>query len=71
VVPGHGPLCGKEEVRRQLRFLKELRANTLKAIKMDAGAAAIEMPAIYEEVPESRDTRTARRFYEFYSNNKG
>jgi glyoxylase-like metal-dependent hydrolase (beta-lactamase superfamily II) len=71
VVPGHGPLCGKEEVRRQLRFLKELRANTLKAIKMDAGAAAIEMPAIYEDVPESRDTRTARRFYEFYSNNKG
>ncbi len=70
VVPGHGPLCGKEEVRRQLRFLKELRLNTLKALEMDAGAAAIEMPTIYEEVPESRDTRTARHFYDFYSNKK-
>ena len=71
VVPGHGPLCGKEEVKRQLRFLKELRVNTLKAIEMDAGAAAIEMPTIYEDVPESRDTRTARHFYAFYSKKKG
>ena len=64
-------MCGKEEVRRQLRFLKELRVNTLKAIEMDAGAAAIEMPAIYEKVPESRDARTARHFYGFYSKKKG
>jgi glyoxylase-like metal-dependent hydrolase (beta-lactamase superfamily II) len=71
VVPGHGPLCGEEEVRRQLRFLKELRVNTLEAIDMDAGAAAIKMPTIYEEVPESRDARTARHFYEFYSKKKG
>ena len=67
VVPGHGPLCGKEEVRRQLRFLKELRENTLKAIEMNAGPVRIEMPTIYEKVPESRDTRTLRHFYDFYS----
>ena len=70
VVPGHGPLCGKEEVRRQLRFLKELRENTLKAVEMNAGPAQIEIPPIYEKVPESRDTRTQRHFYDFYSKKK-
>lgn len=70
VVPGHGPLCGKEEVRRQLRFLKELRENTLKAVEMNAGPAQIEIPPIYEKVPESRDTRTLRHFYDFYSKKK-
>jgi hypothetical protein len=69
-VPGHGPLCGKEEVRRQLRFLKELRENTLKAIEINAGPAQIEIPTIYKKVPESRDTRTLRHFYDFYSKKK-
>jgi cyclase len=67
VVPGHGPLCNKEEVRRQLRFLKELRENTLKAVEVNAGPGQIEIPKIYQKVPESRDTRTLRYFYDFYS----
>ncbi len=67
VVPGHGPLCGKEEVRRQLRFLKELRENALRAVEMNAGPGRIEIPKIYSKVPESRDTRTSRHFYDFYS----
>lgn len=71
VVPGHGPLCDKGEVRRQLRFLKELRVNTIKVVETGADPADIEVPTIYEGVPESRDKRTARHFYKFYSNKKG
>ncbi len=45
--------------------------NTLKAIETEVGLAAMEMPTIYDKVPESRDTRTARHFYEFYSKKEG
>ena len=51
--------------------MKELSENALKAVETGAGTAQIEMPTIYYKVPESRDVRTARHFYEFYSRKKG
>ena len=70
VVPGHGPLCGKEEVRKQLSLLKKLRDNTLKAIEGNLGLTGVRRPAIYEKASESRVTRTIRHFYGFYSRKK-
>jgi len=67
VVPGHGPLCGKEETRKQLKLLKELRDNTLKAISEKTGPTRIKKPVIYELTNKSRVTRTMQFFYDFYS----
>ena len=70
VVPGHGPLCGKEEIRKQLQLLKELRDNTLQAIEAKVGPTGIKKPTIYDLTNESRVTRTLRFFYDFYSKKK-
>lgn len=70
VVPGHGPLCGKEEIRKQLKFLYELRDNTLKAITEKTGPTGIKKPLIYELTNKSRVTRTMQFFYDFYSKKK-
>lgn len=70
VVPGHGPLCGKGEVKKQLSLLKELRDNTLEAVEKNAGPTGIKRSTIYEKADESRVTRTLRHFYDFYSKKK-
>ena len=70
VVPGHGPLCDKVEVDKQLELLKELRDNTLQAIKDNKKPFEITRSTIYEKASESRVTRTLRHFYNFYSKKK-
>ena len=67
VVPGHGPLCDKVEVEKQLRLLKELRNNTLEAIKNQIGPSDIKRSTIYEKASESRVIRTLQHFHDFYS----
>lgn len=70
VVPGHGPLCDKIEIEKQLKLLKELRDNTLKALKENKSPAEIPRSTIYENASESRITRTLQHFYDFYSKKK-
>ena len=70
VVPGHGPLCDKVEIEKQLQLLKELRDNTLKALKEKKGPTEITRSTIYEKASESRVTRTLQHFYDFYSKKK-
>jgi glyoxylase-like metal-dependent hydrolase (beta-lactamase superfamily II) len=70
VVPGHGPLCNKEEIKKQLQLLEELRENTLKAISENTGPSGIKKSSIYKHDRPSREKRTLRHFYDFYSNKK-
>ena len=67
VVPGHGPLCGKEEISKQLKLLTELRDNTQKALEANANLSGIKKPTIYPLTNESRVTRTMQFFYDYYS----
>jgi glyoxylase-like metal-dependent hydrolase (beta-lactamase superfamily II) len=67
VVPGHGPLCDKAEIEKHLKLLKELRDNTLKALKENKGPTEITRSTIYEKASESRVSRTLRHFHDFYS----
>lgn len=70
VIPGHGPLCDKAEIEKQLLLLKELRENTLEAIAENTGPSRIKKSIIYKNVNPSRETRTLRHFYDFYSYKK-
>jgi cyclase len=47
VIPGHGPVCGPEEIARQLSFFEALKRNTLAALEAGAEASGIELPDIY------------------------
>ncbi|NHK32139.1 MAG: MBL fold metallo-hydrolase [Asgard group archaeon] len=67
VVPGHGPLCDKVEIEKQLKLLKELRDNTLLALKENKGPTEITRSTIYKNASESRVTRTLHHFHNFYS----
>ena len=67
IVPGHGPLCDKAEAEKQLKLLKELRDNTLKALEENKNPTEITRSTIYEKASESRVTRTLQHFHDFYS----
>ncbi|NHJ48689.1 MAG: MBL fold metallo-hydrolase [Asgard group archaeon] len=67
VVPGHGPLCDKSEIKKQLQLLEELRDNTIEAIKNELDPKDIKPSNIYEKAVDRRLNRTLRHFHEFYS----
>ena len=75
IVPGHGPLCDKSEVREQLRWFE---ATTGEVKKLIAEGASVEQvvrhtgyPNFYpSERPEWREN-TLRHWYKFYSGRKG
>jgi glyoxylase-like metal-dependent hydrolase (beta-lactamase superfamily II) len=68
LVPGHGPVVGKDEVENHLRFFEALREETIKAVKTAGGPGAIRLPEFYPLTDESnwRKTTTTKRWYEFY-----
>jgi glyoxylase-like metal-dependent hydrolase (beta-lactamase superfamily II) len=67
IVPGHGPLCDKSEIKKQLQLLEELRDNTIEAIKNQLGPEDIKPSTIYEKAVDRRLARTLRHFHKFYS----
>lgn len=65
VVPGHGPVCDKAEIRKQLDFFEALKVNTLEAIR---SGGEVVLPDIYplpEEYPwlPERNKQHWRAFY--------
>jgi cyclase len=68
LVPGHGPVVGKDEVEKHLRFFEALRDATKKAIRADKGPEAIEVPEFYGADDEGAWIRkvTLERWYKFY-----
>jgi cyclase len=47
LVPGHGPVVGKDEVEKHLAFFETLRDATQEAIGAGKGHEAIEVPEFY------------------------
>lgn len=72
VIPGHGPVTGLDEVRRQLEFLEVLKQNTLKAITAGKNYADIDLPAVYPVTEHARwfADKTQRQWYKFYLKNQ-
>lgn len=69
-VPGHGPICGKDEFRKQLDWFKTVRKQIKELI---ADGATEEDVISYEGYPElypsegDRMERSLRHWYSFYS----
>jgi cyclase len=68
LVPGHGPVVGRDEVEKQLAFFKALRNATQKAIRENKGPDAIQVPEFYELGEELAwlKTATLEHWYAFY-----
>jgi cyclase len=68
LVPGHGPIVGKDEVEKHLTFFEALRDATKDAVKAGSGHDAIEVPEFYDldEEYAGVKTTTLERWYAFY-----
>ena len=67
LVPGHGPLVGRDEVEKHLAFFEALRDVTKEAIRADKGPEAIQIPEFYgsnDDVPWIKVTM--EHWYTFY-----
>ncbi len=47
VIPGHGPVCGPEEIPRQLSFFEALKRSTLATIEAGGACTDIALPDTY------------------------
>jgi glyoxylase-like metal-dependent hydrolase (beta-lactamase superfamily II) len=76
IVPGHGPLCGKEEIQIQLAYFKTLetwiKAQLREEIPLEKVLQAVESSPTppYDLKADPRLKFTIERWYNFYSQNE-
>ncbi len=71
VIPGHGPLVGKEYIEEQLIFMKSLKRNVVKTITEGKGPEQIEVPEYkYEPAEDWQIPRALEFLFKFYSQDK-
>jgi glyoxylase-like metal-dependent hydrolase (beta-lactamase superfamily II) len=77
IVPGHGPLCDKAEIRTQLTYFKKLEAWILEKLAQGLSSEAVlekqdSGPAPpYDVKAERRMAASIERWYNFYSTETG
>lgn len=70
IVPGHGSVCGNDEVVRHLDFFKSLRRNIKRALKrgisVDEFMEQDMIPEYYTDGADKRARSTVERWYDYY-----
>ncbi|GAK50902.1 beta-lactamase-like protein [Candidatus Moduliflexus flocculans] len=68
-VPGHGAICGKETVEKELRFLQQLKTATIETIQRGDDWRQIHAPATFDVTPDMfwLKEQSLQRFHAFYS----
>ena len=73
IVPGHGPLCDKDEVRIQLAWFKavrkEMRKMILEGASEDEVVSYKGYPDFYKSTGERRQN-SLKHWYRFWSENR-
>ncbi|MGV9103681.1 MAG: MBL fold metallo-hydrolase [Candidatus Thorarchaeota archaeon] len=70
IIPGHGDICGIEEIDRHIKFFRSLRGEVLRAL--DEGISPEKFieegrtPSYYDEGSEGRKQSAVERLFEFY-----
>ncbi|QEE17158.1 MBL fold metallo-hydrolase [Promethearchaeum syntrophicum] len=67
VIPGHGPLTGREEMEKHLNLFKELRKIIKESIENGIKAEDIKMPDFYPPIQPEMDIRSIEHWIKFYS----
>jgi glyoxylase-like metal-dependent hydrolase (beta-lactamase superfamily II) len=70
VIPGHGPITGKEEIEVYFNFLQELKEETIVALNKEIGVESIKVPTFYKDKTPGEWVKkdTINCFYNFYKN---
>ncbi|MBS3794188.1 MAG: MBL fold metallo-hydrolase [Candidatus Thorarchaeota archaeon] len=70
IVPGHGDVCGIEEIKRHIKFLRSLRGEILRAIEQGLSPEQFieegRTPSYYDEKSEGREKSAVEHWFEFY-----
>ena len=67
ICPGHGPIVGREEIKKHLQFLKDLRDATIEAIKAGDGYEKVKRPEFYTGWGEPSNSNSVKHIYNFYA----
>ena len=71
IVPGHGPLCDKSEVKIQLEWFEavrdEMKRLIAEGVSIEEAVKHDGYPSFYEPEREERRDNTLRRWYRFWS----
>jgi len=71
VIPGHGPVVGKDYIKEQLTFMTQLKTAVLKAISEGKAQEEVEIPTYsYEPAEDWQIPRALEYLYYYYSKNK-
>ncbi len=72
VIPGHGPVTGMAEIKKQLEYFELLKETTLNAIQAGKTPQDIVIPTMYaiDEKEQALVERTQKQWYEYYSKNQ-
>ncbi len=68
IIPGHGPIVGKTEIKKHLDFFRELRKVVKDAIDANNDFNAIQVPDFYEDEGGRRKQSALEHWYKFYKN---
>lgn len=68
VIPGHGPVCGPEEIQKHLKFFELLKHRTIAALESGLSSEHILRPGIYERVEQPWFwEKTRNRWFSYYA----
>jgi len=67
VVPGHGPVVGKEHIIEHLNYIKGLRELVRNAIAEGKGPEDIHVPEFYESAEDWQIPEALKHLHKFYS----
>jgi cyclase len=67
VVPGHGPIVGREHLQEHLNYLRSLRDIVQEAIADEKGPEDIEVPEFYETAEDWQIPEALKHLHNFYS----
>jgi glyoxylase-like metal-dependent hydrolase (beta-lactamase superfamily II) len=68
IIPGHGPIVDKEEIKKHLIFFKELREETKEAISNNKTYEKIAVPDFYGSDEDWIIPETLKHWRKFYEN---
>ncbi|MHA1510831.1 MAG: MBL fold metallo-hydrolase [Promethearchaeota archaeon] len=67
VIPGHGPIVGREEIVKHLDFFKDLRAIIKESIRKEISVNDIETPEFYYPAQPGMYASSIEQWIKFYS----
>ncbi len=67
VIPGHGPIVGKDHIEEYLIYIRKLKKLVIEAVEEERQAESIEVPNFYKPTVDWQIEKALEFMYKFYS----